>query len=236
MKKVLITREIGQFNEIKDMFLSYNLQPIPFPVISFSPVEFEFDENRFDYLVFTSSNGVKFFLDRYKPTKPKIIAVGKKTAEVLKERGYTDLIIPREYSSEGVLDYISQHQEDFADSRIGLVRAVEGMDTLITKKPEYVQVELIKVYRTDYSIPENKDEIRHLLERAEIDFVVFSSPSTVEGFLNVFPDGVNLLEKVKVAVIGKTTKTATQSKGIKVDLVPSKYTFEDLAVQLSRYI
>lgn len=235
MKKVLITREANQFNEIKELFISHNLYPISFPVIKFSPVEFEFDESRFDYLIFTSSNGVKFFFNRYRPVKPKIIAVGEKTAKVLREEGYTDIIIPPEYSSEGVLNYISQHQEEFIGSRVGLVRAVEGMDTLISKKPEYIQVELIKVYKTEYNIPQNKDEIRHLLEKTEIDFVVFSSPSTVEGFLNIFPDGVDLLKKVVVGVIGKTTRMAAEEKGIKVDIIPSRYTFEELAVQLSRY-
>lgn len=234
MRKVLITREISQFSEIEGLFISHNLQPVPFPVIKFSPVEFEFDENRFDYIIFTSSNGVRFFLGRYRPLKPKIIAVGEKTAKVLREEGYTNIIIPSDYSSEGVLNYIKQHQEDFIGSKIGLVRAVEGMDTLINNKPNYVQIELIKVYKTDYNIPDNKDEVRHLLERADIDFVVFSSPSTVEGFLYVFPDGLSLLGKVKVAVIGKTTKTAAERKGIKVDFIPQKYTFENLAAQLSK--
>lgn len=235
MKKVLITREITQFNQIKDLFVSAKLDPVPFPVIKFSPVEFEFDEARFDYLVFTSSNGVRFFLDRHKPTKPKIIAVGEKTAKTLAEYGYKDIILPPEFSSQGVLNYINQHQEDFKGRRLGLVRAVEGIDTLINERPEYLQVELIKVYKTDHNIPSNRDEIRQKLEKGEIEFVVFSSPSTVEGFLNTFPDGKRLLEKVKVAVIGRTTKLAAEKSGIKVDITPPKYTFEDLIYELSKY-
>lgn len=235
MKRVLITREINQFEEIKQLFTSNNLEPIPFPVIKFSPVDFDFDENVFDYIIFTSSNGVKFFLSRFRPIKPKIIAVGEKTAKTLKKEGYTDVILPTDYSSEGVLKYIQENQKIFKDKKFALVRAVEGIDTLVKQKPDFIQLELIKVYKTDYNMPDDKDDVRQMLEKGDIDFVVFSSPSTVEGFLRLFPDYVDLLNKTKVAVIGKTTKNSVETKGIKVDVIPNKHTFEELVKEIAKY-
>lgn len=235
MKKVLITREAGQFEEIRELFLSYNLEPVSFPVIKFTPLDFEFDENNFDYIIFTSSNAVRYFLSRIKPSKPKLIAVGEKTAKTVRGYGYTDVITPDEFSAEGLLNHINQNRKEFEGKKLALVRAADGIDTLIKQKPEFIQLELIKVYKTEHNTPENKAHVRQLLEKGKIDFVIFSSPSTVEGFLKIFSDGINLLRNTKIAVIGKTTEKTLKSHGINATLVPDKFTFEEIAKKISKY-
>ncbi|MCX7760123.1 MAG: uroporphyrinogen-III synthase [Hydrogenothermaceae bacterium] len=227
MKNVLITRDRNQFEEIKDLFIENGLNPISFPVIKFSSVEFYFDERDYDYLIFSSSNSVKFFFEKIdRLQKVKIIAVGEKTKEKLESLGYKDIITPQEYSAEGVLNFIKSNISQFECKKVGIVRALEGIDTLLNRKPPNVYVDVIPVYKTEFNIPSNVEEIRKMFEEGKIDFVIFSSPSTVKGFLRIFKPDV--LKNCKVVVIGKTTLQEASKYGINVDMMPSKSTFADI--------
>lgn len=236
MKKVLITREKSQFNQVRDIFSKYGIEAIPFPVIRFENVDFQFNQNDFDYIIFTSSNGVKFFHKKYYLKDIDIIAVGEKTANLLKEIGYKSIIVPQEHSAEGILKHIIQNADMFYGKRLALIRAVEGVDTLIKHKPEYVEIVVVPVYKTMINIPENKQNVELMLRDGEIDFVVFSSPSTVENFLNIFQQNREIFKNTKVCVIGKTTLKKASDKGIKVSIVAEKPSFEDIAQKISKYI
>ncbi|MEZ0323733.1 MAG: uroporphyrinogen-III synthase [Hydrogenothermaceae bacterium] len=234
MKNVLITREESQFEEVKTLFTENGLNPISFPVIRFNPIEFNFNEKDYDYLIFTSSNGVKFFFDEVnRLQKVKIIAVGEKTKEKLQNLGYTNVITPKEFSAEGILNFINSNILEFKGKKVGIVRALEGIDTLLTKKPSGVYVDVIPVYKTELNIPSNVEEIRKMFEEGKIDFVIFSSPSTVKGFLKIFESYI--LKNTKVITIGKTTLNEAVKNGIKVDMIPSKSTFADI-VQLIKSV
>lgn len=228
MKKVLITREEQQFNEIKDIFIVNGLEPISFPVIKFSELDFQFNENEFDYVIFTSPNGVKFFLRKYRLSRPKIIAVGIKTKSYLKRYGYNHVMFPEKFSSEGILEYIVKNLDNFRDKRLALVRAFDGVDTLLKEKPENVYIDLIPVYKTEFNVPDNTDLVYKMLENKEIHSVVFSSPSTVYGFFSIFSNSKELLAYTKVISIGKTTSSALKERGIENFIIPPTPTFESI--------
>lgn len=231
MRNILITREKSQFEEIRDLFLQHGLNPIPFPVIKFSELDFSFDQWEFDYVVFTSSNGVRFFFSKYRITKPKIIAVGQKTRQSLESLGYREIIVPLQQSSEGILNYILENSDTFKGKKVALIRALEGMNTLIDKKPPWLDIKLVAVYKTEYNTPENLDRVKSMLKNREIEVVVFSSPSSVDGFLRVVPQR-ELLEEVKVAVIGKTTLSKALKEGLKVDIKPREPNFEAIVKEI----
>lgn len=236
MKKVLITREESQFYQVKDTFSKYGLEAMPFPVIKFEGVDFEFNKDYFDYLIFTSSNGVEFFHKKYCAKDKKVIAVGEKTAKSLSELGYTDIIIPSKQSAEGILEYILENKETFYGKRLALIRAVEGVDTLIKYKPEYTEIVLVAVYRTVINVPQNIEKTKAMLKNGEIDFVVFSSPSTIENFLKIFHNDADILKNTNICVMGKTTLKKAQEKGIKATIVLEKPSFDNMAKEISKYI
>lgn len=236
MKKVLITREESQFNQVRDIFSKYSIEAIPFPVIRFENIDFQFNQNDFDYIIFTSSNGVKFFHKKHFLKDIDIIAVGEKTADLLKEIGYKSVIVPSEHSAEGILKHIVQNADLFYGKRFALIRAAKGVDTLIKHKPEYVEIVVIPVYKTTINIPENKQNVELMLRNGEVDFVVFSSPSTVENFLDIFQHDREIFKNTKVCVIGKTTLKKATDKGIRVSIVAEKPSFEHIAQEISKYI
>jgi len=224
VKNIIITRAKEQFEEIKDLFLKNGLNPIPFPTIKITPMDFSINED-FDIYIFTSANAVKFFHQKMPIIKNKmIIAVGSKTAEKLRELGYKDIIIPDLFSEEGVLEYIKKN--NLEDKKIALIRALEGINTLTEN---IKNIKLIPVYQTSLNKPENANQIKDMILNSKIDYILFTSPSTIDGFFYTFEnESIDLLKKVKIAVIGKTTEKALNQKGLKADIIPEKYTIEEV--------
>lgn len=232
MKNILITREKSQFEEVKKLFEKEGFNPISFPTIKFEEVENNINVNEYDYLIFTSKNAVTFFLKKFPNiNNKKILTVGEKTAQALENYGFKDIIFPENYSGEGLLDFLKRNKDEFINKKIGLVRALEGNDTLLNQKE--FKVDLIPVYKTVFNIPENVDTIEDMFRNSLIYAVIFSSPSTFEGFLRIFKDDTkNLLSKTKVVAIGKTTEKFIISKGFSIDFIPKKYTFEEIVKNL----
>lgn len=236
MKNVLITREKEQFEEVKKLFEKEGFNPISFPTIKFEKIPLEgFNEREFDFLIFTSKNAVKIFLQQVALSKSKpIIAVGSKTAKFLVENGFENVEIPDTFSSEGLKDYLYENIERFKNKKFALVRALEGSEVLLNQSE--FEVKLIPVYKTVFNKPENIEEVEKMLKDKKIDAVVFSSPSTFKGFINVF--GLDktreFLEYPLVCAIGSVTEQEIKSQGIKVNIVPEKFTFEGILEELKK--
>ncbi len=232
MKNILITREKNQFEEIKKLFEKEGFNPIPFPTIKFEEVENNINVNEYDCLIFTSKNAVIFFLKKNQNiNNKKIVAVGEKTAQLLENYGFKDILFPENFSGESLLEFLKSNKHEFINKKIGLVRALEGSDVLLNQKE--FKVDLITVYKTDFNIPENVNTVKDMFKNGLIYAVIFSSPSTFEGFLRIFKEETkNLLSKTKVIAIGKTTEKFIISKGFNVNFTPKKYTFEEIAKNL----
>lgn len=147
MKNVLITREKGQFEEVKSIFEKEGFNPIPFPTIKFEKLPLDnFDEKNYDYLIFTSKNAVKFFLEDIEVDKSKpVIAVGSKTANYLKKEGFKNIEIPDAFSGEGLKDYIDKNLDRFKGKKFGLIRALEGSQVLLNQSGKDYFVQLLPI-------------------------------------------------------------------------------------------
>jgi uroporphyrinogen-III synthase len=162
MKNIIITREASGFEEVKDLFIKLGFNPISFPLIKFEPVEIKnFNFEDYEYLIFTSKNAVKYFFSQIPKIDKKIIAVGEKTAKYLEKLGYKDIIVPEVFSAEGLKVYFEKNINTFKDKKMALVRASEGMDTLLNSN---FKIDLIPVYETKLNIPENVNNIKSLRE------------------------------------------------------------------------
>ena len=234
--KVLITREKSQAEKTAKLLEKEGFEPVVFPTIRFEKVNF--DEKavlQADIIIFSSQNAVKFLFEELSPEKlsdKTIIATGEKTAKILEKKGLEPLI-PEIYSAEGVYQLLSKIP-DLKNKKIAVIRPVEGVNTLFELMQNKTDIYPVPVYKTVENIPENLKEVKNLLSGGKIDVVVFTSPSTFKNFIKIIDK--SLLRNTKIAAIGTTTQKALEKEGITPDIIPSKFTMEELIKNIKQQL
>ncbi len=240
MTRILVTRPRSQADAFVDGLRVAGFEPICFPVIEIRPME-KSDEldaalerlADYDWIVFTSVNGVEVVLSRLPPgaVLPRVAAIGPKTADALRKRGITPEFVPDEYVAESILPGLG----DVRGKRILLPRAEIARKAL----PEAIRVaggtpHEIAVYRT---LPAQPDGAGLESLREGVDWITFTSPSTVENFVEVTRrqglDPLALPGRPRIACIGPITERAAQKAGFQVALVAQDYTTEGLIQALT---
>ena len=240
-KKVLVTRSRDQASELSELLRQYGAEPIEFPVIKISPPE-SFDEldsaleriEKYDWLLFTSANGVRAVMDRLRELGrdvrwlkgPKIGAIGPKTAEALQCLGVRVDFVPREFVAEAV---VREFPDDPRAKRILIPRAKEAREVIPEKLRELgADVDVVTSYKTEAK-ESDVARVRELLDSGEIDIITFTSSSTVKMFAERIP---KVPENVIIACIGPITAETAESLGLKPDVVAEEYTIEGLVEAL----
>ena len=189
-------------------------------------------EPAWDWLVFTSANGVRFFLDRLLAVgrdlrdlgAVKIAAIGPRTADALREfRLNPDAVPDATFSAEGLIDVLSPL---VAGTRVLLARANRGREVLNDGLATVATVEQVTVYdQVDAIDPE--DDTFAALRRGEIEFVTLSSSNIARAVLGAFDDvlrgRVNRGE-VKLVAISPITGDAVRACGYPVAAEATEFT------------
>ena len=230
--RVLITREPEDGKILANRLENLGFIPILFPTIKTVPLDFDTkDIASYDIFIFGSKKGVKYFFqkisDRLEELKDReFIVVGEKTAEKLKNLGFTNIKIPEVYSSEGVLNLLKNNWNYYKNKKILFPKAKRGIDLLEKTLPN---VKPLYVYETLFNKPKNIDEVKSLFENKKIKAVIFTSPSTFLGFKYIFEkDWKSFLKESKVISIGKTTGKTLKEHGITDFYIPKKSTVESI--------
>jgi uroporphyrinogen III methyltransferase/synthase len=246
-KKVLVTRASGQAEVFAHQLQNAGLEAVIFPVIEFAPPEdpqplAEAIRNitTYDWLIFTSSNSVRFFIDAlHKEGKTvsnlsglKICAVGPKTAEAVKMEGIAIDLIPEQYQAEGVLEAFKE--TGIKGKKILFPRAKEGRELLPEGlKQMGAELNLVPVYRTVK--PEGKEmQLEGILEKG-IDIISFTSGSTVKNFLEILGGKRQLIAGPRIACISDVTAKVATKYGFEVDIIPKENTTESMVEAIYRY-
>ncbi len=186
----------------------------PVPSLAFRAVEFVIDD-RFDWIVFTSKRAVDFFFQRVDTCfvcDKKIAAVGEKTAERLKERGFRVDYVPDEYYGESVLDFLKDR------GRVAVISPLKHN----VKFDNLENVSVIVVYEN--IIPGDIDLYK---PGGDFDFGLFTSPSSFWHLREAFGD-YSFAEHIKrIVAIGKTTQRYIASCGFDAS-IPEKATIESM--------
>jgi len=240
MKRILVTRPRAQADSFVEGLRTAGFEPIYFPVIEIRSIEdnSELDQalvqiNKYDWVVFTSVNGVEVVFDRLEKysSLPPVAAIGPKTAEALKARGVTPDFVPEEYVAEAILPGLG----DLRGKWVLLPRAEIARKAL----PEAIvnaggTAHEIAVYKT---LPVQPDPEGLAALKSGVDWITFTSPSTVRNFVEIIRqqklDPFKLTGNPKIACIGPITECAAKDEGYQVDLVAEKYTTEGLINALS---
>ena len=158
----------------------------------------------------------------------KIICIGPATAEAFKEKGIIADFVPETYVAESIVPFF----ENIKNANVAILRAEVAREVL----PEALKklghrVDIIPLYHTDY---ENtiSSELVELLEKNQIDYVTFTSSSTVEGFAKMIENSNIKPEKVPAAVIGPVTEESCKKHGFNILIRAKEYTIPGLVEAL----
>jgi len=244
-KRIVVTRARAQASVFLARLNALGADCIEFPTIEIAP-PISWDGldtairnlDRYQWLLFTSVNGVKYFLSRLETLGKdvrdlkgiKIGAIGPKTAQEFEIKGIKPDLLPSEYRAEAI---VKAFQEETAKGTMILLpraaRARELLPEELTKMG--FKVDVVEAYRTIRPVT-GKKMVRDLLEKRKIHMVTFTSSSTVSHFLEMFePEKTDLIEwmtHVTVACIGPITARTAREKGLTVKVIPSEYTIEAL--------
>jgi uroporphyrinogen III methyltransferase/synthase len=185
----------------------------------------------FDWLIFTSSNGVRFFIQRLDASqrdlrglRARLCAIGPATAAALAALHLKIDLMPAEYVAESVVAAFEKIPLEGA--RILLPRAAVARDLIPTElEKRGARVQVVEAYRTAPPREAKWPEGLHP------DWIVFTSSSTVENFHALF--GAARLEGVRVASIGPVTSATARRLGIPVTIEPKEHTIPGLVEALA---
>ena len=246
-RRVVVTRAREQASGFKSQLAALGAQCIEFPTIEIQPPPSWEPLDRaiknladYNWVVFTSVNGVKFFMERLKSAALDVrelkgiglAAIGPKTAETLEHFGLIPDYVPPEYRAEAILEGLKK--ENLNEFRFLLPRAMVARDVLPDTLREWgARVDVVAAYQT--VLPESKSSsILKLFKDEAIDCLTFTSSSTVSNFFSLFKRNeiLPLLNKVAVACIGPITAETAEQFGLKTAIMPSDYTIPALVTAI----
>ncbi len=236
-KRILVTRARAQASEFADLLEANGAEVIQFPTIKIQPLEgvdIPFP-NEYDWVIFTSVNAVEIFYEHLQENgrdtrafgASKICAVGPKTVKALHSIGIHPDFIPSH--SRG--NVIAAEIEGIRDKRVLLPRAkIATTDLPNGLRERGAHVDDVPLYDTVKVASGNQDAIEAELLNGGIDFVTFTSSSTVTNFLEMFPSRTPsvLFANTQIAVIGPTTQKTALACEVQVDVIAKEASVESL--------
>jgi uroporphyrinogen-III synthase len=249
-RRIVVTRPRAQAVRLVALLEGYGAEVFALPAIGIEPPEDPrpLDEalgrlDRFDWIVFTSANGVDAFRDRLERTGRdasalagvRLAAIGPETAAVLERAGWPVETVPSEFRAEGLVEALRPHLRPGAE--VLLVRAAEAREVLPRELAALgARVTVAPAYRT-VPLPDGGPDVRALLQARRVDVVTFTSSSTVRGFLALLPADAyrRLLRGLVLAAIGPITAATLGEHGLEAAVVPRDYTVTALAAAIAAH-
>jgi uroporphyrinogen III methyltransferase/synthase len=195
-KRVLVTRPREQADDLAHQLVQLGAIPYVLPAVSirepsdWRPVDEAIERlSRYGWLVFTSANGVRAFLERLfhlgrdlrSLGRLQLAAIGPKTAEALRKYHLKPDLIPAKYQSEVLADALENKIKP--GERVLLARANRGRDLLQRELSSSFEVDQIAVYDQVDAVAKDDPVLDHL-RRGEIDFVTLTSSNIAKALVN----------------------------------------------------
>lgn len=252
-RRIVVTRAREQASGFLAELTLLGAECFEFPTIevvpprSWEPLDRAINSlENYNWLLFTSVNGVKYFLKRLETLGKdvrdlkglKIGAIGPKTAATWNRFGIKPDLVPSEYRAEAVVECFRE-QADINELKILLPRAEKAREILPEElKKMGANIDVVTAYQT-IKPEHDTGQIRDMFEQGAIDMVTFTSSSTVENFVAMFESEENSLHQwmanVAVACIGPITANTAREKGFSSDLMPAEYTIEAFTDSIVEY-
>ena len=237
-KKFLVTRARAQASKLSSALKNFGAEVVECPTIKIVAPSDNFrlldaaikNLHGFDWIIFTSANGVEKFFERLKVhgldarALNKVAAIGSATAEKLLTFGIIADVVPKDFVSESLAEALKNF---VGGKKILLARAEDACDVLPDALKNFgAEVEVVPAYKT---LP----EVAAQIDFDSIDLVTFTSSSTVKNFIAAY--GVDRLKKIPSAAIGSITSQTLQSFGVTAAVVAKEFTIGGLVEAIKKF-
>ncbi len=246
-KRIVITRTRKQASALSSKLRALGAQVIELPTIRIEPpndlrsfAELVQDAHIYDWIVFTSANGVEAFFEIFfklyddvrEIGAARIAAIGPATAQRVKDFHLHVDLQPEEFVAEAVVKEF-QKQGSIENLRILLVGAEKTRDVLLKELSALgAIVDQAFAYRT---VPETRDTTgaRRQLAKEGADLITFTSSSTVENFLAL---GLPWPKGMQIASIGPITSKTARDHGLKIAVEAHQHDIDGLVQVIRDFI
>ena len=233
----MVTRPRAQASRFADLLEQHGAEVFRFPLIETVPPDSSAALDTaldalagYDWLVFTSVNGVRYFLSVCRPGSEtsrslgdiRIAAIGPETARSIQARHLRVDAMPHEYQAEALIQVLKAEKAQ----RVLLPRAAEARAIL----PQELRASGAQVERgrnLSHHPAQGRDEtLRDMLRAGQVDLLTFTSSSTVRNFMECLSgkDSAALLGHAQIGCIGPVTAATAREYGLTVAIQPSAYT------------
>ncbi len=272
-KHILVTRTREQASSFSERLRKLGAIPLEFPIIRIAPpLDWQPLDDAlrhlcgatfayYDWLIFTSVNGVESVFERLNEFGlalpiagvTRVAAIGPATAAALARYGVQTDLVPGEFIAEGVAAALIEDAKgrgaSLAGKRILLPRAAVARDVLVTElKAAGATVQEVVAYRT---LPVSNDdaqglEVARLLQAGELHILTFTSSSTVRNFMQWLTSSApDVAEKLKsnatgeilpiIACIGPITGKTARELGLHPQIEATTFTIDGLIEAIVSY-
>lgn len=238
------TRPEGQSHELAQLLADAGAETIEMPLIKIQPAELSAEVKKwlanledFEWLVFTSPNGVRYFFENLGnqkiPGSLRIAVVGSKTEKTVNQYGYQAAFVNPGNTGE-----------DFAEAFIQIIKGEEtkpkvllalgnlARNVIQNKLNKDANCFRINVYET--VSPESVDEnVLEKINKKKYSMIIFTSPSGIENFLKLTADIDT--KTLRIACIGEITARSAKNNGIEPVVVASEATAKGLVQSIIQF-
>ena len=240
-RRIVVTRPLEESDRASAVLEALGAEVLAAPTVTIgpprdlSPVDRAIDRlDAFDWLVFTSSNGVRAFLDRLEARgrdlralgRVKLAAIGPATAETLARYRLRADLVPGEYRSEALAEALGPHA---AGARVLLARADRGRAVLKEQLEQMAEVEQVAVY-TNADAESLPPDVADRLAEGSVDWVTLTSPAIAERFHALVPEDARprIGRSIRLASLSPVTTAAVARLGWAVAAEATTYTWDGL--------
>ena len=254
-KNIVITRSKDKISEVRSLFQNEGAKVFDLPALiivypdNLQPLDDALKEiNKFNWIIFSSSNGIIFVENRLRKDglslkefskSLNIAVVGEKTSKTLNDLGIKADYIPPNFIAESL---IKNFPISLDGSRILLPRVQSGGRNIIAEEFKSLGAFVLEVAAYESKCPESIPiETKKAFKQKSLDAIIFSSGKTVKNttFLlkKEFGDEwLSVIKDIKLISIGPQTSSVCEQIYGRVDKEASKYSFEGLLEAAIEYL
>lgn len=252
-RRIVVTRPRAQAAALAEALETLGAEVVPFPTIALVPpadptalARAVLAAPSYDWIVFTSANGVEAFFARFaaagldvRALAPvRLAAIGPETAAQLTRRLLRPAVVPDEHRAEGLLAVLGA--DAVRGRRILLPRAAGARALLPDElRARGAVVDEVIAYRAVPPADADVAGVQAALAAGAVDALTFTSSSTVRNFVALL-GAEEIARRVRngrpaIACIGPVTAETAHALGLPVDVTPSTYTVPALAAALAAH-